>query len=85
MERRVDVVRPVPGCVHLGVRADDVVVREQVPIALLLDRLAVLPHRADVATELGLREHDAELHDPILRTIAQTIPTDFTPDPPVSL
>src|SRR5262249_38659699 len=58
LERRLHVVRAGPASMYLRVGADDVVVGEDVGETELLDRLAVRPHRADVAAELGLREDD---------------------------
>jgi hypothetical protein len=47
---------------HFRVGANDVVVRENVGKAKLLHSLRVRTHAADVATDLGLREHDADSH-----------------------
>ena len=55
MERGVHVVGPVPTLVHRGVRADDVVIDEDVAEAELLHAFAVRAHRARVATEFRLR------------------------------
>ena len=63
VEGRRDVVGTGPALVHAGIGADHVVVGQEVREAEIADRLAVGPHRADVAPELGLREHHTDLHD----------------------
>src|SRR5262249_1075780 len=62
VERGRYVVRTAPGVMHVRVGTDDVVVGEHVREPELLHPLAVGAHRADVAAELGLREHDSDPH-----------------------
>ena len=57
----------VPTLVHRGVGADDVVVGKDVRVAELLDPLRVRAHGADVGADLGLGEHDTDLHHGLLR------------------
>lgn len=63
VERGVYVVRPGPARVHSGIGTEDVVVGQQVGEAQLLDPLNVGTDRAAVGANLGLREHDAYIHD----------------------
>ena len=63
VERGTHVVRAVPRRVRGGVRADHVVVGQQMVVAELVDGQPVGAYRIDVAAELGLGEHDADLHD----------------------
>src|SRR5207248_7810675 len=58
-----DVVGAGPAAVDLRVRADDVVVRKHVAETERFDSLAIRAHGADVAAELGLREHDTDSHE----------------------
>jgi hypothetical protein len=62
VERRVDVVRAIPGRVHGGVGAQHMVVGQQVGVPELLHPLSVGAHRARVATEFGLREDNSDIH-----------------------
>ena len=62
MECGVHVVGAVPPLVHRRVRADDVVVDEDVAEAELLDAFAVGAHCAGVATEFRLRERHSNSH-----------------------
>jgi hypothetical protein len=48
----------------LRVGADDVVERQHVSIAQVLDPFGVGAHRTNVATQFRLREHHANLHPP---------------------
>ena len=52
----------------LPIRAEHVVVGEQVVEAELLDALRELPDTADVGADLRLREDGAELHRQALRS-----------------
>jgi hypothetical protein len=47
---------------HVGVGADDVVVREQVREAEVLDTFAVGANGTDITTELGLWEDNPDAH-----------------------
>ena len=62
VECGVHVVGAVPTLVHPGVRADDVVIDEDVAEAELLHAFAVRAHRARVATEFRLRERHSNSH-----------------------
>jgi hypothetical protein len=58
----VHVVGAGPALVNRGVGTDDMVVGKQMGVAELLHSLGVGAHRADIAAQLGLREHNANLH-----------------------
>src|ERR1039457_5156496 len=62
VEGRVHVIRARPGRMDLRVGAQDMVVREGVREAKLLDPLRVGAHRAHVSADLRLGEHDAYPH-----------------------
>ena len=62
VESRRDVVGAAPASVDFWVRADDMVVREDMGEAERLDSVAVCAHGADVAAELRLREDDTDPH-----------------------
>ena len=55
-------VRPWPVRPLRDVRAEDVVIREEVVVADLLGRLRERPDAARVGADLGLREDDAQAH-----------------------
>jgi hypothetical protein len=78
VERGAHVVGAVPTAMHVRIGAHHVVVREHVGEAELIDAFPIRAHGADIATELGLREHDPDSHAPIPRRG----PTDF-PQPRV--
>ena len=68
VERRADVIGAAPTFVHRGIGPEHVVVREQVRVPEPVDTLRVRPHRADVASQFGLREHHADTHTAVSTT-----------------
>ncbi len=62
VERGADVIRPVPPLMNFRVRAEHVVIGQQVGVPQLLDRLSVGTDRARIGADLCLREHHAYVH-----------------------
>jgi len=66
VERRVDVVRPLPAGVYRWIGPENVVVDLDVPVAELLDRAGVCAHGVGVGPQLRLRIDDARDHAGIM-------------------
>ena len=62
VELGVDVIRAVPVLIDLRIRAQDVVVGDQVCVPELLDSPAVGADGRDVRPDLGLWKHDSDPH-----------------------
>ena len=71
VERRVDVVGPGPRLVHARIGAEHVVVGQDVGEAKLLDPLSVGADGAAIGADLGLRKHDADIHESLSIMVAR--------------